>query len=400
MTLHENSREEERMTEFDHTDATLPADEVRRRYAEMREHCPIAHSDRFGGLDYISRYNDVRSVLSDAKTFSTTDGVFIPPSGLPKIPPLEYDPPEHTVLTALMDGPLNSRAVRAFEPTIEDIANSLIDGFAAAGTADLATELTEILPAIVIGRMVGLDHDDAVAVRRISMATFVSIGRPDFPNHLQAFIAFMEAQLDKRKKEPSDDFLTALAHGEVDGKPVDAQFVTGIMQAFMLGGHHSTATAIAGLFKHVLPEPSVREGIMTDDQLLHRAVEESLRLTTPLSLFARTVRCGTEVGGVALSEGDRVMVNLAAANRDPRQFSNPETFDVGRALKPHLAFGRGLHTCSGQHLARAEMRVALRTLLTRLPDVRIDGEITETGLTGGTMMQVSSLPVVFTPVHN
>jgi cholest-4-en-3-one 26-monooxygenase len=396
MTLHE-SPDEQRRTDFDHTDSSVAAGLVRQRFTDMREQCPVAHSDRFGGLDYISRYEDVRRILVDSKNFSTTDGVFIPPSGLPKIPPLEYDPPAHTVLRALMDGPLNSRAVRDFEPTIEEITNLLIDDFAGSGTADLASQLTEILPAIVIGRMVGLNQDEAVMVRKISMATFASIGGPDFPKHMEHFTAFMDAQLETRKKTKSDDYLGALARGEVNDKPVDAVFVTGIMTAFMLGGHHSTATAIAGLMRDVLPQNTLRERLMTDDDLMDRVIEESLRLTTPLSLFGRTVKGGADVGGVTFSQGDRIMLNLAAANRDPRQFTNPEMFDADRTHNPHVTFGRGLHACTGQHLARAEMRVALRALLRRLPDIRVDGEFKETGLTGGIMMQVSSLPVAFTP---
>lgn len=396
MTLH-TSTHTSRITEFDHNDPSVPADRVRQIYADMREGCPVAHSDRSGGLDYVSRYEDVRRILADNSMFNTTDGVFIPPSGLPSIPPLEYDPPEHTVLRTLMDGPLNSRAVRAFEPTIEEIAHLLIDGFAGAGVADLASQLTEYLPAIVVGRVVGLTQNDAVEARRLSMAAFDSIGGPDFPQHMASFTVFMNVQLEQRKTAAGGDYLTALAHGQIAGRPVDAEFVTGIMLSFMLGGHHSTATAIAGLFRHVLPDPTLRELVMTDDQLLTRAVEESLRLSTPLSLFARTVRGETEVGGVTFGPGDRIMLNLTAANRDPRQFTAPESFDANRTHNPHVAFGRGLHACIGQHLARAEMRIALRTLLRRLPDVRIAGEVVETGLAGGLMMEVSSLPVAFTP---
>jgi len=214
---------------------------------------------------------------------------------------------------------------------------------------------------------------------------------------METFTAFMDKQLEKRRTAPTDDYLSALASGEIDGRQVDAEFVTGIMSAFMLGGHHSTATAIAGLLRLVLSNRTVREQSMSDDHLLARAIEESLRLTTPLSLFGRTVRCDTEVRGVSFHEGDRIMLNLAAANCDPRQFVAPEMFDTNRRQNPHVAFGRGLHTCIGQHLARAEMRIAVRALLSRLPDIRICGEVKETGLTGGLMIEVSELPVVFTP---
>jgi cytochrome P450 len=128
-----------------------------------------------------------------------------------------------------------------------------------------------------------------------------------------------------------------------------------------------------------------------------RATEESLRLTTPLQLFARTVRGEACLSGVQFSEGDRLMVNLAAANRDEKQFPDPERFVLDRPRNAHVAFGGGLHYCIGQHLARAEMRIAVRSLLRRLPDIRLAGDIGEAGLTGGKLMAITSVPVEFTP---
>jgi cytochrome P450 len=143
--------------------------------------------------------------------------------------------------------------------------------------------------------------------------------------------------------------------------------------------------------------PGLREGIAADAKLLPRAIEESLRLTTPLQLFARTTRCPVRVGDEDLPEGRRVMLNLAAANRDPREFEDPETFDIGRSRIRHVTFGAGLHVCQGQHLARAELRIALTRLLERLPDLQIDGDIVESGLIGGKLMTHRALPVTFTP---
>lgn len=116
----------------------------------------------------------------------------------------------------------------------------------------------------------------------------------------------------------------------------------------------------------------------------------------PLQFFARTVHAETSLGGVRFSENQRLVMNLAAANRDPRQFDDPESFDADRPRNPHVAFGGGLHSCQGQHIARAEMRAVLRVLLTRLPDVHLTGEVGEAGVLAG-LMAVISLPVAFTP---
>lgn len=388
----------DRLTEFDHNDSSVSAADMRQAYTDMREQCPIAHSERFGGLDYVSRYADVREILSNADTFTSGEGVFIPDTGVPRVPPLEFDPPAHTTLRKMMDGPINPRAVRGFEPTIVEIANGLVDEFAARGTADLADELAEPLPAIVIGRMVGLDKDESVEVRRIAIKLFESIGTPEFEANMQEFAAFNEAQLELRRRQPRNDYLTDIATGELNGVPVDAERVTGIMTAYLLGGHHSTATGIGGLLRYVLTVPGLRDRLVNNDDkaLLHRVIEESLRLTTPLQFFARTVHGDSSVGGVQFSENQRVVMNLAAANRDPRQFDDPECFNADRSRNAHVAFGGGLHSCQGQHIARAEMRAVLQVLLTRIPDVHLVGDVDETGVIAG-LMAVTSLPVAFTP---
>jgi cytochrome P450 len=382
---------------FDHHDSMKYATEVRATYTEMRERCPVSHSDLHSGFDFLSRYADVRRVLDDPESYSSADGVFIPPSGMPPIPALEFDEPRHSEWRALLGGPLIPRAVRAFEPTIREIVEQLIDQFAAAGTADLVSQLAEPLPAIVIGRMVGLDGTQALEARNFGAALFASIGTDDFPQRMAEFAAYTKARLADRRAEPRNDYLTQLASGVANGITLDDTAAASLMVAYFVGGHHSTGSAIAGLIRHVLTVPGLREGIAADAKLLPRAIEESLRLTTPLQLFARTTRCPVRVGDEDLPEGRRVMLNLAAANRDPREFEDPETFDIGRSRIRHVTFGAGLHVCQGQHLARAELRIALTRLLERLPDLQIDGDIVESGLIGGKLMTHRALPVTFTP---
>lgn len=390
-------REARTATDFDHTDSSLTAAQVWDRYRQMRQQCPIAHADRHGGFDYVSRYHDVRSVLHDSANYTTTDGVFIPANGLPKIPALEDDPPVHSAMRALMEGVLSPRAVRTFEPTILAIADSLVDSFASRGSADLAAEFCNLLPAIVIGRMIGLGPGEAVEVQQLAMSMFGSVGTDSFDANWADFADFNDRQLQMRRHKPRDDHLTALAHGEIDGTPLDTELVTSIVTAYLLGGHHSTATGIAGVLRHLLTNPGLGGLAVRDERTMARAIEESLRLTTPLQLFARTVRGHVTLGGVEFGDGDRLMLNLAAANRDERRFSDPDSFVLDRPRNAHLAFGGGLHYCVGQHLARAEMRIAVRSIWRRIPDLRLAGDVGEAGLTGGTLMPIVALPVRFTP---
>ncbi|HWD05914.1 MAG TPA: cytochrome P450 [Amycolatopsis sp.] len=382
---------------FDHLDSTLSSTEVRSAYADMREACPVVHSDRHDGFDFLTRYENVRSALADIDSYSSADGVFIPPTGLPPVPALEFDEPEHSVWRELLDVPLAPRAVRAFEPTITEVVDFLIDEFAGNGTADLVTGLAEPLPAIVIGRMVGLDQEEAVGIRGIAARLFASLGTDDFPDRAAEFADQTQRWLNDRRANPRDDLLTEIARGVVNGRPIDDAGATGLMVAYLVGGHHSTGSGLAGLIRHVLTTPGLRDMLVADRRALPRVIEESLRLTTPLQLFARTLRCPVRVNDEQLPSGRRVMLNLASANRDPREFTDPEDFDPHRSRNRHLSFGAGPHVCQGQHLARAELRIAVTRLLDRLPDVRLDGDPVESGLVGGSLMTHFSLPVSFTP---
>jgi len=383
---------------FDHLDGTLSATAVRRAHADMREACPVVHSHRHGGFDYLTRYENVRTALTDTASFSSADGVHIPPSGLlPPVPALEFDEPEHSEWRRVLDGPLTPRAVRAFEPVIAEVVDLLIDDFAGAGKADLVEQLAEPLPAIVIGRMIGLDQTEAVRARGIAAALFASLGSEEFPARFAEFSDHTRRWLVDRRETPRDDMLTEMSSGVVRGKEIDEAGATGLLLAYIVGGHHSTGSALSGLIRHVLTVPGLRDDLLADRRGLPRVIEESLRLTTPLQLFARTLRCPVHVGDQQLSEGGRVLLDLAAANRDPREFSDPEEFDRRRTRNRHVSFGAGPHVCQGQHLARAELRITLTRLLDRLPDLRFDGPPVESGLVGGSLMTHFAVPVAFTP---
>lgn len=383
--------------DFDHYDGTIPADRVRAVYTEMRESWSVVHVDRYGGFEHLGRYEDVRAALTDPESFSSADGVFIPKSGLPPTPAMEFDEPEHSQWRAVLDPPLNPRAVRQLEPTLREVVDLLIDDFAGTGHVDLVPALAQPLPAIVIGRMIGLSQEEATTALPIADELFASIGSDTFPQRMAEFTDFVESHLEMRRREPRDDFLTELASGHAGGMDLDQEGVLGVLTAYLIGGHHSTSSGIAGLLHHLLTVPGLREAIDEDDKALRRGLEESLRIATPLHLFGRTAICPVTVGDQQIPAGSRVMLNFAAANRDPREFDEPDQFNWHRSPNRHLAFGAGIHVCPGQHLARAEMRIAASRLLERLPDIHITGEVQHSGLVGGCLMTILSLPATFTP---
>jgi cytochrome P450 len=167
--------------------------------------------------------------------------------------------------------------------------------------------------------------------------------------------------------------------------------------ALLIGGHHSTAAAIAGLINHVLEVPGLHDTLLADPELIPQAIEESLRLTTPLQMFARTATTDTEVAGTRIPQGGRIMLNYAAANRDETVFEDADRFQLDRTNNRHLAFGHGIHLCIGRPLARAELRICLEELLSRVPNLQLVDNPPESGLTGGHLMSLTYLRVSFTP---
>jgi cytochrome P450 len=382
-------------TTFDHNDPTQPATEIYAKYAELVSGCPVAHVDRHGGYLLVSGYECARDVATDADTFRSGDGVFLPDAGMPRIPALEYDGAEHATWRGLIDDLVNPNAVRNLEPLVTEVVNQQIDTFIGRGHADLAVDFAEPVPAVVIGRMVGLTREESLTNRELAGAAFAAIETPEFETKFGEFAGYGLARIAERRAHPRNDFLTMLASGEHKGIPIDDQTAIQILVALLMGGHHSTASGILGMLRYALSDNSIRDTIAQDPRALPRLLEESLRLTTPLQMFARTVAAPATIGARQVDDGTRVLLNYGAANRDPNQFPNPDNFDLSRRRNPHLAFGAGIHLCAGQHLARLEMKTALTLLLSRLPDVQLSGDITTSGLIAGALMTITSLPVRF-----
>lgn len=382
---------------FDHQDTTRSPDAIWADHEALRSACPIAHIDRYGGFELISGYDEIRQIIAARDDFTSAgEGVFIPrPAALPILPAMEFDGDEHRAWRKVFDGLLNPTAARALEPLITEVVDVHIDAFAGEGHIDLVPAFTHPIPGVVIGRMVGLTHEESLHNQQLFDTFFVA--PTDDTHSFPVFVEFILERLHSRRRAPADDFLSQLASGGYQGMQFDDNSAVLVLIALLGGGHHSTASGLAGFVHHVLRDDDLRDRLIAEPRLVANAVNESLRLTTPLQLFARTTVNDTTIGGCPISKGSRVMLNYAAANRDPDQFDRPNDFVTDRAHYRHLAFGYGAHICSGQHLARAELRIGLQRLLERLPDIVLDGEVEFTGYVGGNLMGIRSMPVRFTP---
>jgi cytochrome P450 len=207
---------------------------------------------------------------------------------------------------------------------------------------------------------------------------------------------YMSVILAERRRAPREDLISELAQAELDGERLSDEEIFSFLRLLLPAGVETTYRATGNMLFSLLSNSDQLEAVRSDRELIPQAIEESLRLETPLLNITRLATKDAEVGGALIPAGSTVMLMLAAANRDEARYPDPDNYDVLRASpKPHISFGHGPHACLGTHLARLEMRVALNLLLDRLPNLRLDPEGDDPHIRGQVFRSPTSLPVLF-----
>jgi cytochrome P450 len=363
-------------------------------YRRVREQAGVFFADAFG-MWIVTRYQDVRTVLTDSARFSSAYLIRTPhqpASGVTEILAQGYpevrillnqDPPEHTRARALVAKAFSPRRVTALAPRIQQITDELIDVFAATGQADLVRQLSWPLPLRVICELIGLPLTDAEQVRAWTddLARLTSFGAtPDEQRAAAhgsvAFERYLADQIDQRRHSGRDDLLTAILTTEADGadgaEPLTTGEVISLLMTLLFAGHETTANLIGNAFLLLLQRPELWAAASTDPRLVDAVIEETLRIDAPVQGMFRVAVTDTELAGVTIPAGAQVFALIGAANHDPDTFAAPDTVDPHRpGADRHLSFGHGIHFCIGAALARAEARTAITTLTRRIPTLRL-----------------------------
>jgi len=389
--------------DYDFADPALRAT-LHQRLTELRAECPVGWSERYGGFWLLTTYADVQDAARDHQRYTTTQGIMIPPTGasMPVIP-AELDPPEHTPYRKLALPYFTAPAIARLEPEIRDIVRRCIRVFAADGHTDLVQSVAEMVPPLVIGAAMGLDPADCREIRMLA-GNFLSSAKVGIEAKIKAareLEEWLEQRITERRELPTGDTLSALVNARIDGEPIPPMIALGMVQLMVVAGHETTVHGIGSMLFRVAAEPGLRERLLADPSLLRATVHESLRIDPPIMHMARTAVGDHERAGAGLRDGDKVMLNYGAANRDPAKFGHPAEFDIDRAANQHLSFGTGRHRCIGEHLAVTEMLVVLEEVLATIPDYRIVGERDMTKISwrgGSNTLGPERLEVTFTPV--
>jgi cytochrome P450 RapN len=351
-------------------------------YARLRaEQSPVRVRMPYGGDAWLAlRHEDVRTVLADQR-FSRAETVGQDvPRNMPLIQHdpsiLGMDPPEHTRLRKLVAKAFTARHVEALRPRVQEIIDGLLDEMIAAGSpADLAESLSWPLPITVICELLGVPVADRDRFREWTDLMLAMDGVDptkiiDARTNMNAYLAELIAE---RRVASTDDLLGQLVHARDDGERLSEQELVVFGVTLLVAGHETTANQTGNFVYTLLHEHRLWDSLVADPDLVPAAVEELLRFI-PLGAsasFARIAREDVELGGQLVKAGDAVLVQLAAANRDETVFERPDEIDFGRAENPHVAFGHGVHHCLGAPLARLELRMAVGTLVRRLPGLHL-----------------------------
>jgi cytochrome P450 len=287
---------------------------------------------------------------------------------------------------------------------IAPIANELIDAFADRGSADLVAEFAEPLSARVLRRALGLEFVDEDTLRRwfVDLATGAANFEADPHKQDIADRASAEVDetvapvLDRLAREPDDTLLSSMLHTEVDGERLTREEIQSNLKVMIVGGLQATTDLIALAFWGLLRHPDQLDEVRATPALIDAAVEEGARWHSPVGTSTRQTTRDTELADVRLKKGALIAAVLASANRDERNWTDPDRYDVHRREGAHLAFATGPHLCIGQRLGRYEARVAFRLLLERLPGVRLDAE-RPPAISGWEFRSPDSLHVLFDP---
>ena len=371
-------------------DAEMPA-----RLERLRENHPSYWSEKTGAF-IVTRFEDVIHVSKHNEVFCSGEGV-LPGAANPKIGMIDEDEPRHGEMRGLINRGFTPRMVKKWEAVFQQITDDALDSIAGRDECDFVEEVAVPLPLILIAEMIGIRKEDRARFHQWSDHMILAQGNFDKPEIAaragQAaveYIGYVTQVIEDRRREPKDDLISVLVRAKDDGvlKQLEGRMSAAdtvlerdeasremsndelikMCILLMVAGNETTRNGLSGGLQLLIENPEARQRLVENPDLIPDAVEEMLRLTSPVLSFLRTATQDTELRGTPIRAGQKVLMIYGAANRDPRQFEDPTRFDIDR--KPqHLAFGIGNHFCLGANLARMELRVAFRELLRRFPDM-------------------------------
>ena len=359
-------------------------------YRHLRETTPLYENPLDPGSYVLTRFADCEAVLRDAR-WSSNPAHRPTPVGVDEVDfrtglsdaevnvLLFLDPPDHTRLRKLVSKAFTPRRVEALRPRVQQLVDEILDEAAERGELDVVHDLGFTVPVTVICELMGVPVSDreqfgpwSSAATRLLDGIIPEDEAMAGVAGLVNIVGYFNDLYDQRRRDPGDDLLSALVLAEEEGDRLTEAELRSMTVLLFVAGHETTTNLIGNGTKALLEHPDQLARLAADPSLVPSAVEELLRFDGPVHLTGRIASVdGLEVGGRTFAKGEQVVTLLAAANRDPARFDDPDQLDVGRGDSHHLAFSHGIHFCLGASLARLEGQVAIGSLVARFPDMAL-----------------------------
>jgi cytochrome P450 len=348
-------------------------------YKELRDKSPVYDVNgnvRVSGSNrsvLISRYQDVKAVIRDSETFSNdivqrTMGVVFGPTII------GMDGKEHMKHRTLITPSMTTRELRGndFPGEVRKIADSFIDKFIDEGKADLHEQFCYSFPLSVFVALLGIDVGDVKKFHDVSKD--LCLIAQDIEKGFAAstwLLNFLEPIVQEKRRGHGGDLISVLVQSEVDGEKLSDLEVVSFLRLLTLAGAETTNHAIGSAFVAMLADRELMERVRADRSLVPKLLEETMRWESPVSTIMREAACDTQIGDVEIEKGTEIICHLGSANRDERQFANPDIFDIDRPDCDAIPFGYGRHYCAGSHLAKMEAEIGVNALLDRLGNIQV-----------------------------
>jgi cholest-4-en-3-one 26-monooxygenase len=375
----------------------------------LRENAPVAWNPQNLGTGFwnLVRHADVVHASRHHEVFSSAHGTNIEdPEFGADLMMINMDPPQHTRLRKLVSHGFHPKMIHKLEPHIRDVARRIVDNVALRGECDFVEEVSAPLPLAVICEMIGVPPEDHRKIFDWSNRMIAMGGDPEYGGSLEVatqaateMFAYWDAMAAERVEHRRDDLASILIDGEVEGEKLTQTEFNVFLLLLAVAGNETTRNLISHGMHFLMENPEQRERLIDDMNLLPSAINEMLRMATPVMHFRRTLTRDTTIGGQEMRAGEKVILWYIAANRDPEAFEDPHRFDVGRPECEHVTFGGGgAHFCLGFSLAELEIKIMFEELLARLPDMTMTAPPAR--LRSNFINGLKHLPVKFTPERN
>jgi len=378
-------------------------------FKRLRAEAPVSFcGERNGGPGFfsIASYAELVQISKHPELFSSRLGTNIEDQPAAQLAQLQtilinMDPPQHVKYRRLVRRGFTPRMIAEMTPHVRDLARETVDRVAAKGECDFVTEIAADLPLLVICELMGVPVADRRRIFDLSNR-LIGFDDPEFTNSPEDSLAaatemwaYAHALGQQRRERPLADLVSDLVNSDVDGEKLSELEFNNFFLLLAVAGNETTRNAIAGGLLALMEHRGQWERLLSDRALLDTAVDEIVRWVSPVIHFRRTATQHTQLGGVAIPSGSKLVMWYASANRDEKVFARPDVFDVGRDPNPHVGFGIGEHFCLGSHLAKLEIRCLFEELLRRLPDLELAAAPRR--LRSNFIHGIKQMPVRFTP---